>query len=308
MPEVGANFDAHAYAVAGVVRGPHRVYVREPCQTGVDHGWLVLEATACEHDATGRLDRNSVSFPIRQDTHDLAVVLQKAHRRRFVERPNPSRRQSGFGDAFPQALPADRGVLHSELRVCVRRRTALYVYSVVVDEHFDAIRALEFRKLGGTDVERIHAERSFQPCPVRVHLRGPHIDHLLRDIVHVRASQGLEVGFGLLDVVRPEDDLAADATVAAFVRLRSLLQQQHLRSGVVSGDRGGAAGKTVADDDYVSLFIPFRVRVCAMSKTSDFPASEYVGGMSRRWRPGHIRQKMRGRPSERSFGTRLWIA
>jgi len=144
VPEVGAGFDAHAYAVSGVVWGANRVHVRKPCQIGVDHGRIVLEA---------------------------------------------------------------------------------------------------------------------------------------------------------LYVVWPKDDLAADATVAALISLGSLLQQQDIRSGVVGGDRGGAAGKAIADDDHVGLLVPFRWDLRHVDD-SRFSGKTYVAKAESGSRPvdasGH-----RSDPSER---------
>ena len=70
------------------------------------------------------------------------------------------------------------------------------------------------------------------------------------------AGHGLVVGEHGLLVVGVQDDLAAEARVAALHALRGLIDEQHLRAGVGGVAGGHGTGTAEADDDDVVLAVP----------------------------------------------------
>ena len=250
VPQIGADAHGHLHAVAGVEQGAGRRALGE-AQEVLDHLLVVLEAAHGHDDAVLGADVHGLAGLVDLHADDGAAdrILEELRGRGHV--PHVDVVAHGH-DLVAVGLP-QRGVAHVVAHGQHVQRLAAFELGVLGDEHGDhrlgggVLLPIEEVLLGDAEEVAQHGLRLGEALGVGVH-------ELVVD--GEIAGHGLVVGEHGLLVVGVQDDLAAEARVAALHALRGLIDEQHLRAGVGGVAGGHGTGTAEADDDDVVLAVP----------------------------------------------------
>ena len=238
VPQLRPRFDAHAVAVARVVRRAPREQVDAPSGVPLLHHGIALEPATRHDDAFFGLDGDVAAGAFGDDAEDFLRlgILHEAFRRRgepdigpFVDRD--------FVEV-PEQLRTARIAAFGPGHFAGHARGIAVIAPNPVD--FEVLEGVEPRARldlllddGGIQhVAVLLAHRPLVEMPQHLH--------------HAVGIVGLHAGL----------DAARRASQVAAVGLARLLQRDHAQAGVQTGDGGGHASRAVPHHDDVGFLVP----------------------------------------------------